>query len=90
MKKEKSNILDTEKKCLKYVSTYYTPMNLGITLMYFEQTHGKNAIQALYNYIRWSEENKEPSHIITQTIIHDLGGCQDKFMSPRSSSYLRK
>jgi hypothetical protein len=46
-----SLIFELEKKCLKYVSKYYTPINLGISLMYFEQTQSSGK---LYRLVRKS------------------------------------
>ncbi len=65
----------------------WIPMDIGIALMYFEATHGKKCIAAMKRFIKWGRKNKKEDGWIAVGLAHDLKGCQDKLMSPRTSGY---
>jgi len=54
--------------------------------MLFEETHGADAVAAMGRFIDWAEKN-DRTDMIPVTLGHDLNGCEDKFMSPRTSGY---
>ena len=59
----------------------------GIMSLLFLQTHGEKALQHLADYIAWAEANDIKPQVIAETLAHDLGGCTDSFMLPRSDGY---
>jgi len=64
----------------------WTAANIGIALMLFEDTHGTDAIAAMGRFIEWAERNGRLD-IIAVTLGHDLNGCENPLMSPRTSGY---
>ncbi len=65
----------------------WSPVDIGILLMRFEDTYGAAATSAMGRYIEWAEENDEPKERISVTIAHDLNSCEETWVLPRSSSY---
>ena len=87
MQVEKTDSYSMVKRILPYLTKYgWGPVDIGIALMKFEETHGKDAVGAMARFITWAEENQQRD-IIGSTLGHDLNGCEDKLMCPRTSSY---
>jgi len=84
--REESKYLALMERASQYLEGLLTKMEVGIRVMYFEETHGMDKIEAMLRFIHWAEEN-DKRDIIVSTLCHDLGGCQDALMSPRSSGY---
>jgi hypothetical protein len=42
----------------------------------------------MLDYIEWSKAHGQTQNIV-ETVIHDLRGRNERFMSPRTSSYLK-
>ena len=79
------NLID---KLIKYLSPFgWKAIDVGIALMKFEGTHGKKCVKALERFIRWSEQHKKEIGWIAAQLGHDLNGCEDKTMSPRTAGY---
>jgi len=82
--------MQLEKKILKYLEKYgWTAMDVGIALMKFKETHGEDKVKAMERFIEKAEADKDrfPDSMIAVTLGHDLKGCEDALMSPRTSSY---
>jgi len=88
MAEEKSVYLDVLKKAQKYLAGYdWDKSTVGISVMYFEETHGTESLAAMGRFIKWAESVGKEIGWIAATLGHDLNGCQDKTMCPRTSSY---
>lgn len=85
----KTHFIDVIDKIADYTSVI-SKRNIAIYLTEYTSTHGETAVQALYDFINYAEKNNVKKEIIMATIVHDLGGRNDKLMSPRSISYLGK
>ncbi len=83
---KKSTYLEVLGRASKYLEGFWTKMDVGISLMYFEETHGREKIDAMLRFMNWAETNGQTS-IVAATLGHDLKGCQDAMMSPRTSGY---
>jgi hypothetical protein len=53
----------------------------------FSKTHGIEAAYDLLGFIAYAEQEKLDRRQITITLLHDLSGCDDSLMLPRSSGY---
>jgi len=92
--KKKANVQrrrEVEKRVAKYLVDCrringWGREDVGIALMLFEETHGADAVAAMGRFIDWAEKN-DRTDMIPVTLGHDLNGCEDKFMSPRTSGY---
>jgi len=72
--------------CYSYLQKYrWKRMDIGMSLERFEKTHSKKAISDLCYFIIKSKWNNIDNQIIATTIAHDLSGCKDKYILPRSS-----
>jgi len=84
-------MLDIHKLVLK-IKEYLTPKEgwrpiyIAEALMKFEATHGTDKTRALGRFIEWAKENHRES-IIPVTLGHDLNGCEDPTMHPRTARY---
>lgn len=61
-----------------------------VMLMEFEEYKGTRALEALAGFYLYCVDKKrgdERSRLILSCFAHDLGGRNDKWMEPRSSSY---
>ena len=82
------DIMEVERRLHKYLEPHgWSRMDVGISLMKFGDTHGEDAVQALDRFITWAEEHNQPDMMLATTIGHDLSGCEDALMLPRSSRY---
>jgi len=86
----KSNVqraLEVEKRAAKYLADYgWEPCDVGIAMMLFEETHGAEAVASMGRFIDWAEKNGQQD-LIGPTVGHDLNGCKDPTMSPRTAGY---
>jgi hypothetical protein len=79
-------------KILKRVAAYlaafgWDVINVGIALWKFEETHGVEKVRAMGRFIDWSEENGREDGWIAAQLGHDLNGCEETAMSPRTGGY---
>lgn len=62
-------------------------IDIGVAMMHFEETHGIEAVRALGRFINWAEAQHKTADWIATQLGHDLNGCQDALMSPRTRNY---
>ena len=65
----------------------WSKMDVGISLMYFEETHGEEKVQAMNRFITWAESQGKDAGWVAAQLGHDLNGCKDETMSPRTGDY---
>lgn len=79
--------IDIERRIGQYMDTVdWSRINVGVCMMRFEDTHGEQAIRDLDAFVEWCETNNETDMIIS-TLAHDLNGCKDYRITPRTSGY---
>ena len=62
-------------------------INIAVSIDKFEQTHGNEALKAMGRFVDWARKNKNENLWMATSIVHDLNGCEDALMYPRTSSY---
>jgi len=64
--------------------------DLDYMLMGFVKTHGVPALEDMFYFCRWAVKTDLDLDVQRMTIMHDLGGRNDKLMTPRTSRYKEK
>jgi hypothetical protein len=60
-----------------------------IMLMTMIITHGKDAVNDMFGWYLWAQENtKQDIEQIMVSIFHDIGGRADETMAPRTEGYM--
>lgn len=89
------------KRAIRFLSERNVLADMGVSqstyvlmLMDYIANKGEDALQALAGFYVWSIDHHEDdedkrSRLIRSTFAHDLGEQKDKWMSPRSASYLK-
>ncbi len=65
----------------------WKPIDIAGALIRFERTHGTEKTRALGRFIKWAKANDKPDSFISVNLGHDLNGCDDSRMSPRTAGY---
>jgi hypothetical protein len=78
-----------QKELLRLMASFYNlPKDvLKYYLMQYQDTHGENAIIAMWGWTLFCEKHEDASKMLWPTISHDLNGRNDDKMLPRSSDY---
>ncbi len=88
--KEGKQLMALENEIFQHIEQHgWTKMDIGISVMYFEQTHGEEAMRGLRGFLRWAAQHNLGNGPISVVLGHDLKGCQDKLMLPRSFGYAK-
>lgn len=71
---------------------YWSDLQYTAMLTSYKKNKGNKALRALAGFYVWVEKNVElekQGSLLASTFAHDLGQQDDKWMHPRSSSYLK-
>jgi len=80
--------LKVEKKVIKYAKLgKLKPSKASMMLMFFEETHGHEALLAMGRFIDKAEKEGQDDDKIMRVIIHDITACKDKKTKLLTSKY---
>jgi hypothetical protein len=51
-------------------------------------THGEDAVKDMWGWVLWGRKHGYEENRILASVFHDLGGCEDEHMQPRTEGYM--